>query len=375
VHYQIVHFTTVHPRTDTRIRIKEVTALVEHLNTDVGLFVQDGLGNEHPNNGRVHIIDTGRRPRLRIFRMTLGVYRMLRAVRKARPVIAHFHDPELIPAGILLKLSGAKVVYDVHEHVPRQILSKHWIPVWLRWPSGWLAGAFEWLAGKHFDGIVSATPTIARRFPAKKTISVQNFPILGELITSDPVPYQNRSPHFAYVGGITGIRGSREMVEAIGILANENARLQLAGVFSPDSHGDDLAALDGWRRVEFKGWANRSEVTVMLSEVRAGLVVLHPTMNYLDAYPVKMFEYMAAGLPVIASDFPLWREIVDGAGCGLLVNPNNSRSIADAMQWILEHPEEAEAMGRRGREAVEGRYNWTPEADKLVSLYRRLLDV
>ena len=104
-----------------------------------------------------------------------------------------------------------------------------------------------------------------------------------------------------------------------------------------------------------------------------GLVVLHPTRNYLDALPVKMFEYMAAGLPVIASDFPLWRKIIDGAGCGLLVDPLDPQAIAEAIDWVLAHPEEAEAMGRRGREAVEAIYNWERESETLVNLYKQFL--
>lgn len=370
----IIHFTTVHPRGDTRIRVKETASLAEGLGAGVALHVQDGKGPERDEVSGVEIVDTGPPPRGRARRMVLGAWRMYRAVRSAQPQVAHFHDPELIPVGLALKVSGIKVVYDVHEDVPRQILGKHWVSPWLRRPVAWAAEAFEWLAGQVFDGVVAATPTIARRFPDNKTVTVQNFPILAELVAPDPVPYGQRPPHFAYVGGITGIRGSREIVEAIGQVAEPECRLQLAGGFSPTAHGEELAALPGWKRVVFHGWASRLEVAAILGNVRAGLVVLHPTKNYPDAYPVKMFEYMVAGLPVIASDFPLWREIVDGAGCGLLVDPLAPAAIAEAMEWLLAHPEEAEAMGRRGRQAVERQYNWAPEAEKLISLYRRLLD-
>ncbi len=73
------------------------------------------------------------------------------------------------------------------------------------------------------------------------------------------------------------------------------------------------------------------------------------------------------------SDFPLWREIVEGAGCGLLVDPLNPEEIANAILWLLERPAEAQAMGKRGREAVRMRYNWSIEAQKLLQMYRELM--
>jgi hypothetical protein len=365
--------TTVHSRGDTRIRVKEAASLKRALDEDIALYVQDGKGEGECGKTRVRVVDTGAPSQGRLRRMLLGGMGMYRAVRWARPRIAHFHDPELIPVGILLKLNGARVVYDIHEDVPRQILSKHWIPAWLRRPVSWAAAGVEWVAARAFDGIVAATPTIARRFPAHKTVTVQNFPILDELVTPESVPYAQRPHHFAYVGGITPIRGSREMVRAIARLADDSARLQLAGGFSPAGHGHELAAEAGWARVDFHGWAGRPEVARLLGSVRAGLVLFLPLPNHVDAQPNKMFEYMAAGLPVIASDFPLWREIVDGAACGLLVDPDRPEAIAEAMQWILDHPDEAEAMGQRGRKAVEERYNWENEAEKLVRFYRELL--
>jgi hypothetical protein len=371
---KIIHFTTVHTRTDTRIRIKQTASLAGNLTASVALFIQDGKGFEADESSGMRVEDTGPKPRSRAFRMTLGAWRMLRAVQKARPDVGHFHDPELIPVGLALKLSGIKVVYDVHEDVPRQILTKYYLPAVFRKPAAWFMEAVEWIAGRCFDAIVPATPKIAMRFPAGKTVVVQNFPILKELIAPEPMSYEQRPPHFAYVGGITRARGAVEMVEAVGRVSSGKAGLRLAGAFSPKSLRPEIEALLGWKKIDFLGWADRKQVAKLLGNVRAGLVVLHPTERYPDAYPVKMFEYMAAGLPVITSDFPLWREIVDGAGCGLLVDPLDPEAIAKAMQWILEHPAESEAMGRRGRQAVEERYNWEQEAKKLIRLYQRLLN-
>jgi glycosyltransferase involved in cell wall biosynthesis len=130
-----------------------------------------------------------------------------------------------------------------------------------------------------------------------------------------------------------------------------------------------MAKRAGWQKTDHLGFQDRSGVARVLQTSRAGLVILHPVQNYVDSLPVKLFEYMSAGLPVIASDFPLWREIVEGSGAGLLIDPLDPSAIAGAMQWILENPGEAEAMGQRGRQAVIERYNWAQEAQKLLAAY------
>ncbi len=300
---------------------------------------------------------------------------MYRALRQARPDVAHFHDPELIPVGILLRLSGTKVIYDVHEDLPRQILSKPYIPAPLRRPIAGFARALEWLAGRLLTGIVPATPAIAEHFPAGLSVLVQNFPLPGELTAPASSHYAKRPPHFAYVGGISEIRGTGQMVEALQIATADGICLRMAGVFLPAAHRADVEALPGWRNVDFIGWADRPTVATMLGDVRAGLVLFGPYPNHISAQPNKLFEYMGAGLPVIASDFPLWRQIVDGAGCGLLVNPEDPKAIAEAMDWLLNNPDEAEAMGKRGQRAVEEIFNWPSEAKKLVAFYHERLGV
>ena len=369
----IVHFTTVHPRTDTRIRVKEVATLARHLDEDVQLFVQDGLGDEvDPKDGFL-IIDTGPRLKGRLARMTLGAWRMYRAVRCAHPSIAHFHDPELLPWGLLLRVEGIRVVYDVHEDLPRQIHHKIYIPRFLRSVLGSLIGWMEALAARGVCARVVVIPEQLPRFPARNTVLVANFPKLDEF----PKPssqFANDTPlTFVYVGGISIARGALQMVHAAGEIREQGASVSLLGPFTTPGLESRLSSMPAWDHVDYQGVASREQVTKALSDSYAGLVLLHPSPQYKTAYPVKLFEYMASGLPVIASDLPLMRKIVNEHRCGLLVDPIDLGAIVESMKWLLAHPEEARAMGLRGRLAVETMYNWKPEAAKLLALYRQLL--
>ena len=364
-----IHLTSVHPPFDTRIFYKECRTLAQ-AGYEVVLVVPHDK-NDVVDGVRIRAVP---KPKNRQERMTKTVWQIYKAAVAENANIYHFHDPELIPIGIMLKLRGKKAIYDVHEDVPKQILTKYWIPSFLRRTASASSSLFEKIGSKFFDGIVAATPTIADKFPLDKTAAVQNFPMLNELVTPDATPYPNRPNNIVYVGGITALRGIREMVQAVELLPETlNARLCLAGAFSPAELYDEICAMPGWGRVEFLGWQSREQVAALLGRVRAGLVLFHPAPNHCDAQPNKLFEYMSAGVPVIASDFPLWRKIVERAGCGLVADPLDPHAIASAIEWLLTHPDEAEAMGKRGQEAVRKLYNWEHEAKALINFYERLI--
>lgn len=368
----IAHMTSVHPRNDSRIRLKEVASLARAFDCDVRLYVQDGLGDEIDAAG-YRIIDTG--PRLRrLPRMITGGWRMYSAVSRARPSVVHFHDPELLPWALLIGLAGTKVVYDAHEDTPRQVQHNPRLPIWIRKVLPPFVALIEWLAVWFFSAVVAATPEIAKRFPRNKAVLVQNYPLIHEFDRSELARTVPRERAVAYIGGLTRARGVFTMVDAMERLDDPTVSLRLAGEFVIDDDQTAVSRSLGWKFVRYEGLLDRTGVSDLLSQVRAGLVTLYPIRNYIEARPVKLFEYMAAGLPVIASDFPRWREIVSESQCGLLVDPTDPEAIASAINWILEHPYEADAMGQRGREAVLTRYSWSPEEQKLIALYRDLLN-
>lgn len=371
LHGTVAHITTVHPRTDARIRLKEVATLAKSLDCRVSFFVQDGLGAEMVPGG-YNIIDTG--PRLsRLSRMTKGAVRMVQSVLRYNPKIVHFHDPEFLPWAIVLRILGKRIVYDVHEDVPRQVLHNTSLKPYIRQLVSPFISFAEWLSGKLFNAIVAATPEIAARFPSNKTIVISNYPLLEEFESPGARPMAQRDHSFAYIGGLSRIRGLFAMAQAMEHLNDDAIVLRLAGEFVTEREREEFEASKGVAFIRYEGLVGRDEVGNILSEVRAGLVTLMPIRNYIEARPVKLFEYMAAGLPVIASDFPRWREIVAENRCGILVDPADPKEIAAAMRWIIQHPSEAQEMGMRGRHAVIQHYNWNPEADRLVALYQNLL--
>ena len=367
---KICHLTSVHPSTDTRIFLKQCCSLAR-----AGYTVSYVVPHDRTEMlDGVRVVGIPKAQGGRLARMTLTVWRVFRAAVLEDAAIYHFHDPELIPVGILLRLKGKKVIYDVHEDLPRLILSKSWISPWLRYPISWISEMVELgSVNLFFSGVVAATPTIAQRFPASKTVTVHNFPILNELICKKQMNYTVRPKRVVYIGDLDRVRGTIENIKSITHVRDKECKLVLAGNFSPPALENECRKLDGWSYVDFKGCLNRSQVADILNYSRVGLVLLHPIINYLDSYPVKLFEYMSAGIPVIASDFPLWRKIIKSADCGLLVDPMDPVAIAEAIDWILEHPTEAAIMGERGRRAVLEKYNWEKEIEKLIRLYKELL--
>ena len=362
----VAHLTTAHPRDDVRIFHKECTSLAA-AGFQTHLLVADGKGDAERNGVRMHDIGMSRG---RLQRMLLQPWRMWRAARRLPARLFHFHDPELIPVALLLRWGGRHVIYDAHEDVPRAVLSKYWIRPWLRRTVARLFEALEDFAARRFSAVVAATPHIARRFARlnRRTVDINNYPLPSEL--ADGVQAATTGRSVCYIGGIGLIRGALEMVSA---LEHVDATLLLAGAFENAGTEARLRALPGWRKVNYRGSVSRAEVRRIMAASRAGLIFFHPEPNHVDAQPNKMFEYMSAGLPVLASDFPLWRTLLEDAGAGRCADPLDPHAIAACIAALLDDPVQAQAMGERGRRAVHSVYHWAHEEKKLVQLYRDVM--
>ncbi len=366
-----MHITSAHPRHDTRIGKKMCPSLAKQ-EYNVYLVVADGKGDEVDNG--VKIVDVGK-AKGRFARMLYSAKKTYLKALALDADIYHLHDPELLPYGLKLKNKGKKVVFDSHEDYPKQFLSKPYLNKPLLKLVAKTFACFENYVCKRLSAVVGATPFITNKFLQlnKNSVNVNNYPILGELeANTDAVLPEAIKSKVCYVGGIGPGRGLYEMIQAMALLKNDLS-LHLGGNFGETVDKNKLKSLPGWNKIVELGFINRNDVKHLMTESLAGLVVLRPIINYVDSLPIKMFEYMSAGLPVIASNFPLWKEIIEGNNCGICVDPLNPEEIARAIDWLYENQDKAKEMGKNGQKAVYEKYNWQNEEKTLLQLYEDLL--
>lgn len=279
------------------------------------------------------------------------------------------HDPELIGIALILRTCGKKVLYDAHENLPAQIRQKDWIPKPIRCGLIPLVAAVEWLASRILNGVIAAVPAIQIRFPARKTVLVRNFPTRNALATlAQGSPVNERKNVVIYTGGLSRIRGIAELVNAFRDL--QDAELWLVGEFDDPGFRDEvtcnLPANSKWL-----GWRPHPEVLKLYREAKLGAVLLHSTPNHRCALPVKLFEYMGAGLPVIASNFSEYEELVHG--CGVLADPMNVAEIRSAITGLLANESRLRQMSLQARKRVMSEFNWESEGTRLVQFCSRFV--
>lgn len=367
---KVCHLTSAHPPKDGRIFQKECSSLAK-AGYDVTLVVSGDF--DEICNG-VHIIGTSqiRKSRLqRILNTSKDVYKKACTIDAD---IYHIHDPELLPYALKLKRKGKKVIFDSHENVPSDIRNKKYLPKPLRSILGFCYEHYEAYVLKRLDAVISVTPHIVKRLQEvnPKTSLITNYPIVS--LTDDAMGKMVDEENAAYVGPIRPLWNISRILDCIGELGGK-VKLLLAG---PMEHNilAEYEHSEGWKYTCYFGKVPPNEVAEIYSRSFVGFALLQPTANtdYKTGTlgNTKLFEIMYAGIPVICTDFILWKEIIDKYNCGICVDPNNKEEIMKAIMWLYNHPDDAKNMGDNGRKAVISSFNWQTQETKLLTIYHNL---
>lgn len=362
---KIAHVSSAHPWTDNRIHYRECASLVEG-GYDVTLVAVESAVSAPRDSVRVITIPALSRTK----RMVLSPVRAVGLALRTRAKVLHLHDPELILLIPALRLMGKIVIYDAHEDLPSQVSNKAYLSRLQRPLVSFLARALVMIAGMS-SHVIAATEVIALRFPRKKTSVVRNFPPLRDAERS-ATEVTGRDKTMVYVGGIEAKRGSNTMIAATESDAfPEGWSLALAGAMGEEVKAK-MSAMKGWANAKYFGELKPEDARELILRARVGLVVLDDNPAYRDSLPTKMFEYFAAGVPVVASDFPLWRSIVDDYQCGQLVDPYSAEEVALAVRLYAENEDLLREHSKNARRLAVERYNWTSEAQVLLGVYTSL---
>jgi glycosyltransferase involved in cell wall biosynthesis len=368
---KIVHITTVHPRRDTRIFYRECVSLANN-GFDVILIVADGLGNEVFKD--VEIIDLGN-TKNRVKNFIKSFFQILKIIKTLRPNLVHFHDAELMIVGWFINNRGIPVVYDIHENVAMQILDKkHFHPV-SRYTFHQMYKLVEKLLINKFY-LIFAEDSYAPIYKSKGKLYsiVLNLPethYFREFIKEDRT---NENGIF-YIGGISNHRGLDTTLEALKILKERNIEffMHYIGPIPSKELIDRIGLETIENNIKFYGRLDLMDGYALSRKCKVGLAVLKPIENYKYSYPTKIFEYMSIKLPIVTSNFKLYKDVVEANNCGYCIDPFSSEDLANSIETIFKDKNLSIKMGENGFNLVNSKFNWEHQEKTLISYYKKVL--
>ena len=368
---KVCHLTSVHPRNDIRVFHKECVSLAQFKDLDVSLIVADGKGNDTLD--QVDIFDVGA-PKNRLLRIFLSSFLVFMKGLKQKADIYHFHDPELIFYGFLLKIFGKKVVFDIHEFSYVQIRHKSWIPSYLRKPISIFYKFIEDFFCKRFDLLVVPQDEM-RDYYLKinsNVITAFNYPAKKDLIKTQQLPnFENRAKNLIYVGALSNDRGFDNMIKLIEELYSRDSSytLYIAGKYS-EQQLEVVKASPAKSAIKLLGFLDRSSIREILLHCGWGLILFNNVGQYYMANALKMFEYMSAGQILLTPNFGNWKSLNEEFNVGFNVNVNDPIEISNKICSVDNQL--YETFSRRNIDLVTKYFIWESEVNKIYNAYRKI---
>ncbi|HWV29637.1 MAG TPA: glycosyltransferase [Dyadobacter sp.] len=367
---RVLLLSTVHPSADSRIMYKIAPSLQGYYEVFCALPDLRSGSKE-----KLHLINLPKFGRL-LPRILLAHPVALFKCLWLRPDIVHIFVPELIPMAFLFQWTGAKVVYEVQENLFKKFAIKRYNngPVFKQ-----LFRFFDKLARRNFHCVFTDDAYLEEYHNLAKPFAViHNYVSLPVMNSHAHESVPAHRPEIFYLGVVSMERCLDTMINALALLKNSypDCHLHLFGSVRVDRA--ELKAIAGYREVRnnitFHGYTDQKAALRYARRSVAGIALLKPVADYPESFPTKLFEYMALQLPVVTSDFPAYRQIVEGSQCGFCVSPYNAQMLREALECCIIDSSLRQKMGRNGRKAAEVYYNWASEEAKLLSFYNDIFN-
>lgn len=316
--------------------------------------------------------------------IVFGLPGLFRRLLREKADVYHLHNPFSLPLALALKAARRKVIYDVHEDYIERIRIRQWLPRVLRVPVAYFVGAMERLVGKIADGAIATQPEVASRLGGR-AILLENAPMVNDAVVvrsetfAAEIPDELANPEGAfriiYAGSISRVRGLPAMMDALR-LVNEvtPARLWLIGSLDDETGLADAMHHPAWLQVDLVGrLEHQHEVFGYMLRANVGLALFRDWGGYARISSNKLYEYMASGIPFVASAFPRWQERLKSVAAGFFCEPTDAECVALNLVDLVRHPEKARQMSDKGRTFIRTEFNWDNDKVKLLALYRHVM--
>lgn len=312
--------------------------------------------------------------------------RLWRFARAERADVLHGNEVESWLAALLIKLERprTRVIFDVHEHYPSRFAEPH-SPSWMRRIGEPVIRFLFRTLTPVTDHLIFAKRSVAKDFPARRgqaTFIFNYAPLDVPAPTRDEVRPAIRTevgdqPVAVHIGGLSRARGWPQLLEALARMRHRELRAITFGEIDegPQSFWTEAERLGVRDRVEVRERVPYDQIFEYLAAADVGLMLYQPgILNHVYAFPIKLYDYMRAGLPAIGPRFAVEvTPVIESERCGWLIDTANPQELADVLDLVCEDREAARAAGDRGRHAVKRKYNWEQQASRLVALYGELL--